>query len=198
MRTIALFLALAPLAVIPVAAQAPVIAIIPGTQPKSCLDLKTGPNPKWIAGASIRVDQAFKEYLAAAKANASLKKLFIGKKNWSLDGTVIEAVNAADPWAGRIGRYERTNLIVSNGQSHMFRSIWDAYDAGGQLLGRYDAWMQAGRGSAFFMSLDLYSPNSTATAPPTTAFCNFPGDIQLRKAQAEQEAAEKQARRKPN
>ena len=154
--------------------------LLPRGTAKGCYDLNVPPNPEWVARAAVRVDKAFAEYLALVRTGSSLKKLFITQKNWVLDGVAIDAVYANDPWADRIQKVERTNLIVSNAANYMYRATWNVYAADSQLLGRYDAWLQSGRGSAYFVNLKLYSPNSSARAQPVTAFCNHPGDIQDR------------------
>jgi hypothetical protein len=179
------------------AGQAPVIMLIPTmTGPaESCYNLDQPPNPEWLEKATATGDEAFARYLAIAKVKGDLKKLFLEKKSWLLDENAgINAVDVIDPWANQIQRYERTSLTVANVGRWWFRAVWNAYDARGQLLGRYEATFQRGPKLARFEDLHLYSPNSTAKSAPLTAYCRFPGDIQTHERQKQERAAEKAAR----
>ena len=166
-----------------------------GGEPDSCFDGRQRPKPEGIASASVRADKAFGEYRALAASKASLKPLFYDKKNWDFDGAVQDAAAATDPWADRISRVERVSLTVANTGRSWFRGIWNAFAADGSLLGSYDAMMQAGRGSAGFISLALRSPGSAAHSEPDVPFCSRPGDIERwNEARAKREA-EKAAKR---
>jgi len=166
-----------------------------GGEPDSCFDGRQRPKPEGIASASVRADKAFGEYRTFAATKASLKPLFYGKKNWDFDGAVQDAAAATDPWADRISRVERVNLTVANTARSWFRGIWNAYAADGSLLGSYDAMMQAGRGSAGFISLALRSPGSAAHSEPVVPFCSRPGDIERWKEARAKREAEKAAKR---
>jgi hypothetical protein len=146
---------------------------------KWCYDGTAKHNAKYFAGQIPYADQAMDKYLGLAKTTSSLDKMFTGTRDHRvlfIDGTQADTRTARDPWAARIAKLDRVDLVQSNDTQNI-HGQWRAITSNGTTLGTYDVLLRAGVGGYHIRQMSLISTGSTTRPSELTPFCNEPGDI---------------------